>query len=140
MNEHDTWRTWDKHRDCRGLMKVFMDGCEKDSMKTCRWMLHQMKTRQMTIWKEDKSSQVKRKLEMQQSSSSSLAVKQSCHRQTKNRKVSKQPAKYSKQESRALLLSMDVTRSTSQQQRFVNRPGQSEKKESRGEREELFTR
>ena len=22
MNEHDNWRTWDKHRDCRGPTKV----------------------------------------------------------------------------------------------------------------------
>ena len=40
------------------------------------------------------------------------------------RKVSKQPAKSSKQESGAVFLSLDVTSSASQQKRFVNRPGQ----------------
>ena len=29
MTLHDTWRTWDKHRDCRGYMKVWMDGCAR---------------------------------------------------------------------------------------------------------------
>ena len=33
--------------NCRSP-KVWMDGCAKDKMKTCRWMLHQTKTRQMT--------------------------------------------------------------------------------------------
>ena len=40
------------------------------------------------------------------------------------RKVSKHPTKSSKQESHAVFLSMDVTRSASQQKRFVNRAGQ----------------
>ena len=67
---------------------------------------------------EHETRQIKRKLEMQPSSSSSLArpreVKQCCHRQMKN----------SEQESRAVFLSRDVTSSASQQIRVVNRPGQ----------------
>ena len=40
------------------------------------------------------------------------------------RKVSKKPTKSKNQESRALFPSMDVSSSSSQQKRFVNRPGQ----------------
>ena len=29
MNGHSNWQTWDKHRECRGPMKVGMDGCAK---------------------------------------------------------------------------------------------------------------
>ena len=80
--------------------------------------------------------QVKRNLEMQPSSSSSLAQPrdeavlsqpvEKTHMQVEQtvRKVSKKPTQSKNQESRAVFWSMDVTSSASQQKRFVNRPGQ----------------
>ena len=78
---------------------------------------------------EHETKQVKRKSEMQPSSSSSLVRPRgdAMLSQTDEkplRRVSKQPTKSSNQESRAGYLSMDVTSSASQQKRFVNRPGQ----------------
>ena len=86
-------------------------------------------------WKYE-TRQVKRKLEMHPSSSSSLAQPrdegvlsqpvEKTHMQVKQtvRKVSKKPTKSKNQKSRAVFWSMDVTISASQQKRFVNRPGQ----------------
>ena len=73
--------------------------------------------------------QVKRKLEMQPSFSSSLARPrgETALSQTIEKpvlKVSKQPTKASIQASRAVFLNLEVTSSASQQKRFVNRPGQ----------------
>ena len=85
---------------------------------------------------EQETRQVKRKLEMQPSSSSSLASPRSevalsqtgenTPRQTGQpmQKLFKPSTRTQKQESRAVFLSMDVTNSASQQRRFVNRPGQ----------------
>ena len=96
-----------------------MDGCAKDDEKI----------RQMT-------RQVKRKLEMQQSASSSLGRPRSeavlsqtvehvpMQAETPVGNVSEKPTKSTKQESRAVLLRMDETSSASQQKRFVIRPGQ----------------
>ena len=94
-----------------------------------------MKDDSSAAW-EQEIRQVKRKLEMQPSSSSSLArprteaalsqTGESTPRQNGQpvQKVSKPPTRTQKQESRAVFLSMDVTSSASQQKRFVNRPGQ----------------
>ena len=68
---------------------------------------------------EQETRQAKRKLEMQPSSSSSLA-----RPRTEAALMSKPSNKTRKQEPRAVFLSMDVTSSASQQRRFVNRPGQ----------------
>ena len=85
---------------------------------------------------EHETRQVERKLEMQTSLSSSLARPRGeaeLSQRVENtpmqaeqhvRKVSQNPTKFPKQESRAVFLSMDVTSSASQQKRFVNRPGQ----------------
>ena len=105
---------------------------------------------------EHETRQVKRKLELQPSSSRSLErprgeevlsqtfAKIPMQAEKPVRKVSQNPTKSSKQESRAAFLSMDVTSSASQQKRFVNSPGQfvasQLKKKSRGERGEPFTR
>ena len=123
-----------------------LDGCAKDNMKPCRLMLHQRKTRQVTSQKDwmmihhqcgsmrqDKSRE---NLEMQPSASSSVTrprgeavLSQTVENITTQaeqlvRKVSKSPTKSSKQESRAVFLSTDVTSGASQQKRFVNRRGQ----------------
>ena len=88
-----------------------------------------------TAW-EHETRQVKRKLEMEPNSSSSLARPrdetvssrsvEKTHTQDEEpvQKMSKKPAKLKRQYSRAVFLSMDVASSVSQQKRFVNRPGQ----------------
>ena len=126
---HENWRTWDKLKDCLGLTKVQMDGCEKDSTKTCRGRRHQHEAR---FW----PGKSREKLEMDPSSLSSLARPrdetvlsrsvEKTHAQDEQpvRKMSKKPTKLKRQDSRAVFLSMDVTSSASQQKRFVNRPGQ----------------
>ena len=85
---------------------------------------------------EHEAREVKRKLEMEPNSSSSLARPrdetvlsrsvEKTHTQDEEpvQKMSKKPAKLKRQDSRAVFLSMDVTSSVSQQKRFVNRPGQ----------------
>ena len=106
MNEHDYWRTWappdeDKTDD-------EPQGLDDDS--SAAW--------------EHETRQVKRKLEMQPSSSSSLArpkgeavLSQTAEKPV--RKMTKHPTKSSKQESRAVFLSMGVTSSASQQKRSI---------------------
>ena len=79
MNEHDNWRTWDKHRDCRGPTKVWMDGCAKDKYEDLSMDAppdddepEGLEDDSSAAW-EHETRQVKRKLEMQPSSSSGLA-------------------------------------------------------------------
>ena len=80
MNVHDSWRTWDKLKDCLGLAKVWMREGQYENLprdatpdeNDTEDEAEGLEDDASAAW-EHESRQFKRNLEMEPSSSSSLA-------------------------------------------------------------------